>query len=142
MIKTLGLRHIQINVQDVARAMRFYSDLVGAEEQFRDGAHTVFMSIPGGGDLLTLHQPGQSEPLYGRDRGGLVHFGFALPVGSDMDDAARQVAEAGGEVLSLLRGLQSQFFVCLMPRSWAASSRKRPSSSSRGLFFSIQATAC
>src|SRR5207245_1460392 len=50
--------------------------------------------------------------------------------------------EAGGEVLLPLCGLRSQFFVCLMPNSCAASSRRRPSSSSRGLVFFIQATAC
>jgi catechol 2,3-dioxygenase-like lactoylglutathione lyase family enzyme len=95
MIKTLGLRHIQINVQDAERARAFYAELFAAEEQFREG-DTIFVSIPGGGDLLTLHQPGASEPLYGRDRGGLVHFGFALPEGTDMNDAERQVIGAGG----------------------------------------------
>src|SRR5256714_8996503 len=99
MIKTFGLRHIQINVQDAARALAFYAELFGAEEQFRAGDDTIFASIPGGGDLLTLHQPSASEPLYGRDRGGLVHFGFALPEGIDMNDAERQVIAAGGNDL-------------------------------------------
>ena len=79
--------------------MRFYTDLLGADEQFRDGEYTIFLSIPGGGDLITLHQPVGSEPLYERDRRGLVHFGFALPAGADMNDAERQVADAGGKVL-------------------------------------------
>ena len=96
MIKTFGLRHIQIKVKDVERAFAFYAELLGFEEQFRDGDHTIFASIPGGGDLLTLHQPASSEPLYGRDRGGLVHFGFALPEGADMDDAEQQVIGARG----------------------------------------------
>jgi catechol 2,3-dioxygenase-like lactoylglutathione lyase family enzyme len=96
MIKTFGLRHIQINVQDAERALAFYAELFGVEEQFRSGDQTIFASIPGGGDLLTLHQPGASEPLYGRDRGGLVHFGFALPADADMDDAERQIIAAGG----------------------------------------------
>ena len=95
MIKTFGLRHIQIKVNDAERALAFYAELFGAKEQFRAG-DTIFVSVPGGGDLLTLHQPAASEPLYGRDRGGLVHFGFALPEGADMKDAERQVVAAGG----------------------------------------------
>ena len=96
MIKTFGLRHIQINVQDANRALAFYAELFGAEEQFRSGDGMIFASIPGGGDLLALRQPDAAEPLYGRDRGGLGHFGFALPEGTDMNEAERQVIAAGG----------------------------------------------
>jgi len=95
-IKTYGLRHIQIKVKDVERAFSFYAELLGFEEQFRDGGRTIFASIPDGDDLITLHQPEASEPLYGLDRGGLLHFGFALPEGTNMSDAERQVIAAGG----------------------------------------------
>jgi catechol 2,3-dioxygenase-like lactoylglutathione lyase family enzyme len=94
MIKTRGLRHIQFAVRDGERALAFWRDLLGAEEQFREGS-LIFISIPGGDDLITLHE---SADLAGKP-GGVVHFGFVLEPGVDVAGAVAQIEAAGGRVL-------------------------------------------
>ena len=37
MIKTEGLTHIQLVVSDLDRSLRFYEQVFGMEEMFRDG---------------------------------------------------------------------------------------------------------
>ena len=53
MIKTKGLRHININVGDISRSLAFYQQVFGMKEMFRDGG-LVFLTTPGGDDTITL----------------------------------------------------------------------------------------
>ncbi len=47
MIKTQGLTHIHLVVRDLERSLRFYQDVFGMEERFRDGPRMVFLNTPG-----------------------------------------------------------------------------------------------
>jgi len=93
MIATGGLRHIQIKVRDVERSLRFYEMLFGVEEQFR-GDDAVFVSVPGGGDLITIARARTNDSP--GHRGGVAHFGFAIDPGADLDAAVRDIDAAGG----------------------------------------------
>jgi catechol 2,3-dioxygenase-like lactoylglutathione lyase family enzyme len=96
MIRTRGLTHVHLVVEDLDRSLRFYTEVFGMEEQFRDGPSMVFLSTPGAEDSITLNgQPG--DPRIGR--GGVDHVGFRLVDKADLDDAVRQVEAAGGSVV-------------------------------------------
>ncbi len=95
MIKTKGLRHINLNVRDVNRSLEFYKQVFGLQEAFRDGA-LVFLTTPGTDDLITLCPAGADDPVGG---GGVSHFGWKVEQGTDFDDAAKQIERAGGKVL-------------------------------------------
>ena len=83
-------------VADLARSLRFYQQAFGMEEQFRDGPSMVFLRTPGAVDSITLNeQPGDARI----GAGGVDHLGFRRAEGQDLDDAIRQVEDAGGTVV-------------------------------------------
>jgi catechol 2,3-dioxygenase-like lactoylglutathione lyase family enzyme len=96
MIRTQGLTHVHLIVDDLDRSLDFYTGVFGMEEQFRDGPTLVFLRTPGATDSITLNwRPG--DPRIGR--GGVDHFGFRLLDKSDLDEAVRQVEAAGGRLV-------------------------------------------
>jgi catechol 2,3-dioxygenase-like lactoylglutathione lyase family enzyme len=99
MVKTQGLTHIHLIVRDLECSLRFYADVFGMEERFRDGPHMVFLNTPGSNDLITLNQDSREAHLAG-SRGGVAHFGFRLAPSSDLDTAIAEVERAGGKLLS------------------------------------------
>ncbi len=99
MVKTQGLTHIHLVVHDLERSLRFYRDVFGMEERFRDGPHMVFLNTPGSNDLITLNQDPREVHLAG-SKGGIGHFGFRLANPSDLDTAIAEIERAGGKLLS------------------------------------------
>ena len=96
MIKTQGLTHVHLLVEDLDRSLRFYTEVFGMQEQFRDGPRMVFLNTPGSGDSITLNeQPGDAR-IGG---GGIEHIGFRLVDKSELDDAIDQVEAAGGKFI-------------------------------------------
>ena len=96
MIKARGLNHINLNVSDVGRSVKFYQDAFGLEVDFWEGKTMVFLHSPGARDTITLCQAKSGEPV---GNGGVSHFGFSL--GKDaIDEAVGQVERAGGKLLS------------------------------------------
>ena len=93
MIATRGLTHIALTVADLERSARFYAQLLGAVEVYRDGGF-VQLQTPGTWDVLVLEQGTTGA---GRS-GGIVHFGFRLIDPADIDRAADAVVRAGGVV--------------------------------------------
>ena len=55
MIKTEGLTHIHLMVRTLERSLRFYQDVFGMKELFRDGPAMVFLNTPGSRDSITLN---------------------------------------------------------------------------------------
>jgi catechol 2,3-dioxygenase-like lactoylglutathione lyase family enzyme len=96
MIKTKGLRHININVRDVKRSLEFYRQVFGMREMFRDG-DLVFLTTPGSDDTITLCPAGASDPVAG---GGVSHFGWTVENKADLDQAAKEIELAGGKIIS------------------------------------------
>jgi catechol 2,3-dioxygenase-like lactoylglutathione lyase family enzyme len=93
MVKARRLYHINLNVSDIDRALRFYQQAFGLVESFRQGPLMVFLSPPSGDDVITLHQTNPVGPQ------GVAHFGFEIEDGN-LDDAVAAVLKAGGKFLS------------------------------------------
>ena len=96
MIRTEGLTHVQLVVSDLDRSLRFYTEVFGMTELFRDGPDLVFLRTPGSVDSITLnHQPDHTWT----GSGGIQHIGFRLVDRADLDEAIRQVEGAGGRLV-------------------------------------------
>jgi catechol 2,3-dioxygenase-like lactoylglutathione lyase family enzyme len=96
MIKARGLNHINLNVRDIGRSVKFYRDAFGLEVDFWGGKTMVFLHSPGAKDTITLCQAKTGEPV---GNGGVSHFGFSLAK-DGLDEAVGQVESAGGKLLS------------------------------------------
>jgi catechol 2,3-dioxygenase-like lactoylglutathione lyase family enzyme len=93
MVRTYGLTHIALAVRDVTRSSRFYQDVFGAVEVYRQ-AGFVQLQTPGARDVIVLEEdPGRSGP-----GGGIAHFGFRLTTPADIQIARAAVEEAGGTI--------------------------------------------
>jgi catechol 2,3-dioxygenase-like lactoylglutathione lyase family enzyme len=93
MIKTFGLTHVAVAVRDIERASRFYQDVLGAVEVYRQDGF-VQLQTPGTRDVLVFEK---NAKLAGK-AGGVAHFGFRLQDPNDIDAAARAVVDAGGAI--------------------------------------------
>ncbi len=96
MIKTQGLTHIQLTVNEVKRSLKFYQDVFGMEVQYWVGSKMVFLRTPGSKDTITLAQAGKGRPVAG---GGVAHFGFRRAEGQGLDEAIETVVAAGGKLI-------------------------------------------
>ncbi|MGH9373272.1 MAG: VOC family protein [Vicinamibacterales bacterium] len=93
MIRTFGLTHLALAVRDVDRSSRFYQDVFGAVEVYREAGFAQ-LQTPGARDVLVL----QEEPQRAGRSGGVAHFGFRLISPGDIDLAREAVERAGGTV--------------------------------------------
>src|SRR6478672_3197293 len=95
MIPTRGLTHLALKVSDAERAFGFYRDVFGTVAVYR-GEGFVQAQTPGAWDLLVFEE----QPEAAADTGGIAHFGFRLVDPRDIEEAARAVEAAGGQVVS------------------------------------------
>lgn len=93
MVRTYGLTHIGLSVRDVERSFRFYREVFGAREIWREATQIQFQT-PGCKDCVALEE-GKGSPKMG----GVTHFGFRLRDAADLDAAVAAVEKAGGKVL-------------------------------------------
>lgn len=94
MVKTYGLTHINLAVQDLDRALLFYEQVFGVKEYWRD-ERTVHMKTPGWHDVITFEQ----KPEGAGTTGGIAHFGFRLVDPNEIDRAVEEAVRAGGKLL-------------------------------------------
>lgn len=93
-IPTCGLRHLALNVADVAVAAEFYSSLFGMRVVWQPDGDNAYLSS--GWDNLALHRgPVNSEQSGQR----LDHLGFILAQPEDVDRAAAVLTERGIPIL-------------------------------------------
>jgi len=92
MLKVKGISHIQINVSDMERSLRFYRDGLGLVERMRTGPF-VLLGAPDSGDFVSLSQ---LEPV---GAPGLGHFGLHLDA-DNIPTAIRALEAAGGKLIS------------------------------------------
>jgi catechol 2,3-dioxygenase-like lactoylglutathione lyase family enzyme len=93
MVRTFGLTHIALAVRDVDRSSRFYQQVFGAAEVYRQDGFAQ-LQTPGTRDAIVLEE----APERAGRGGGLAHFGFRLISPDDIDGARTAVAEAGGVI--------------------------------------------
>jgi catechol 2,3-dioxygenase-like lactoylglutathione lyase family enzyme len=93
MIKTYGLSHINLEVADPEASLRFYSELFGVKEYFRD-EESIQVLGPGPHDVLAFVRSSQAGAA-----GGISHFGFRLMNAADIDEAFEAAKRAGARIL-------------------------------------------
>jgi catechol 2,3-dioxygenase-like lactoylglutathione lyase family enzyme len=91
-ILTRGLRHVALNVADVAVSLEFYTSLFGMQVVWRPDPDNAYLSS--GCDNLALHRASVDKKQQGQR---LDHLGFIVEKPDDVDQAAavltaRQVA--------------------------------------------------
>jgi catechol 2,3-dioxygenase len=100
MVQTEGLTHIHLLVKDLDRSLRFYREVFGLQERFRDGPKMVFLRTPGCRDTITLNECESPEDAARiGSLGGIDHFGFRLRSKADLDAAIAEVEQHGGSLL-------------------------------------------
>ncbi len=88
--------HVHLKVADLARALGFWRDVLGFEEQARYGDQAVFISAGGYHHhigLNTWESKGGSPPPPGTT--GLYHVAILYPTREALAKALRRVLEAG-----------------------------------------------
>ncbi len=95
MVETEGLTHIHLFVSDLNRSLRFYSEVFGFEEMFREGPKMAFLRPPNSKDTVTLNE----APEKAGRAGSIDHFGFRLADKGQLDSAIEAVERAGGRLL-------------------------------------------
>ena len=88
--------HVHLKVADLDRALRFWRDVVGLEEQQRMGDRAVFLSAGGYHHhigLNTWESRGGTPPPPGTT--GLYHVAVRYPDRQTLADAVRRVLDAG-----------------------------------------------
>jgi catechol 2,3-dioxygenase-like lactoylglutathione lyase family enzyme len=93
MVRTFGLTHLALGVQDVDRAFGFYESVFGMVAVYRS-ADFLQAQTPGARDVLVFERDVRGS----RGTGSVAHFGFRLTDPNDISVAARAVIEAGGSV--------------------------------------------
>ena len=88
--------HVHLKVADLARALRFYRDVLGFELTQRFGSSAAFLS--GGGyhhhiGLNTWESEGGQSPAAGTT--GLYHLAILYPTRAELGDALRRLRQEG-----------------------------------------------
>ena len=78
---TLGLRHVALNVRDIAICEHFYVELLGMDVEWRPDADNVYLTS--GNDNLALHRV-EATPASAGQR--LDHVGFFIASPEQVDD--------------------------------------------------------
>jgi len=93
MVRTFGLTHLALHVNDVQRAFAFYESVFGMVAVYR-GDDFLQAQTPGARDVLVFER--DADGL--RHTGSIAHFGFRLADPNDITAAARAVIDAGGSI--------------------------------------------
>ncbi len=91
--------HVHLKVSDLDRALRFWRDVIGLEEQQRMGDRAVFLSASGYHHHIALNtweSAGGSPPPPGST--GLYHVALLYPDRRSLAEALRRVLDAGIEL--------------------------------------------
>jgi catechol 2,3-dioxygenase-like lactoylglutathione lyase family enzyme len=95
MVKTYGLTHLALAVRDPERSLRFYQQVLGVVEVFREPGF-IQVQTPGARDVIVFEKRASDA---GKP-GGVIHFGFRLVRPADIAAAVGEVERAGGSIKS------------------------------------------
>ncbi len=108
-----GLRHLALNVQNLAACEAFYVGLLGLRVDWRPDADNLYLTS--GGDNLALHRA-QASPADSRAQ-RLNHFGFVLDAPQQADAWHDYLRDQGVTIKAAPRDHRdgSRSFYCLDP---------------------------
>jgi catechol 2,3-dioxygenase-like lactoylglutathione lyase family enzyme len=92
-IETYGLSHLNLEVADPERSLRFYRTLFGVREYFRD-SNSIQALGPGEKDVLAFVKSDRAG-----NAGGISHFGFRLKDPQQIGDAIAEARAYGAKIL-------------------------------------------
>lgn len=98
-MKTLGLRHVALNVSDVDACVDFYKNIFGMTIEWQPDADNVYLTS--GNDNLAIHRVEKCE----RDRASqrLDHIGFFIQTPEEVDAWFVFVKEKNVRILKELK---------------------------------------
>ena len=92
----VGIGHVHLKVSDIERALGFWRDVLGFEEQARYGDQAVFVSAGGYHHHIGLNTwESKDGPPSAPGTTGLYHVAIRYPDRAALADALRRVLEAG-----------------------------------------------
>lgn len=95
MVKTYGLSHIALAVEDPERSLKFYEQVLGIVAVYRK-EEFIQAQTPGSRDVLVFER----KPAMAGPGGGIVHFGFRLQDPGEIQVAVASIERAGGTITS------------------------------------------
>ena len=106
MIRVVDVAHVNLNVTDLERAEKFYTELLGFHVAAKVAGAVVWMNLGQyrEGDNLGFHDLALYQVPYGqadnyRKRAGINHAAFRLRTADDVDQAAEFLKSKGVKVL-------------------------------------------
>ena len=92
-VRTHGLNHVALAVNDPARSLAFYEQVFGVEAYVR-GETEIQVKGPGAHDILAFVR----EDAFAGREGAIRHIGFRLVDPGDIDAAVEAALAAGGRL--------------------------------------------
>jgi predicted enzyme related to lactoylglutathione lyase len=93
MIKTYGLTHLSISVEDIYRSSTFYENVFGAKKMYVTEKF-IQLQTPGSHDIIVLDQHNGEF----KKNAGVKHFGFRLIDLTDITLLISEIEKAGGKI--------------------------------------------
>jgi catechol 2,3-dioxygenase-like lactoylglutathione lyase family enzyme len=91
----MGLRHVALNVTDVARAEAFYVGVLGFREEWRPDPENLYLILEG--DNLAIHKIAGERAEKGQ---ALAHIGIVVRRPEDVDAWATHLRAQGVKMLA------------------------------------------
>jgi predicted enzyme related to lactoylglutathione lyase len=92
-IKTFGLTHLSILVEDIHRSATFYEIVFGARKMDVN-ENFIQLQTPGSHDVIVLDQRNREF----KNSGGVKHLGFRLIDLTDISLLISEIEKAGGKI--------------------------------------------
>lgn len=89
----LGLRHVALNVRDVAKSVDFYQNILGMKLEWQPDVDNAYLTS--GGDNLALHRMETEWTSAQESAQRLDHFGFVVRHPENVDEWAAQIRSHG-----------------------------------------------
>jgi catechol 2,3-dioxygenase-like lactoylglutathione lyase family enzyme len=97
----VGLWHLALRVQNLARSRAFYQGLLGMEVVWEPDPENLYLSL--GKDNLALHQIPPDEVLIQKAAHPLDHFGFIVANKEGVDCIAEKIKQTGIPIVKPVR---------------------------------------
>jgi catechol 2,3-dioxygenase-like lactoylglutathione lyase family enzyme len=89
----LGLRHVALNVRDVAESVNFYQDVLGMRLEWQPDPDNAYLTS--GEDNLALHRMAPDLAGSAERAQKLDHFGFVVRYPENVDEWAAKIRLSG-----------------------------------------------